>query len=262
MIVGSVESVWRYPVKSMRGEMLQQAFVGFAGIYGDRVYAFRSTGAPAGFPYLTAREQEQMLLYTASFRNSDRMMRPPNLPEAEATAPGATPVYPDPPDISLDVGTPSGEVLAIDDPRLIDMLADGDCAQGSITLHRSDRAMTDCRPISLFSMQTARVLAAEIGSAIDKRRFRANLYLNLESSDGFAENAFVGRTLRIGPKVVIAVTDQDPRCKMITLDPDTAERNSEVLRTINQIHDNKAGVYGAVLIEGMVRPGDKITLAD
>jgi uncharacterized protein YcbX len=261
-VVGSVESVWRYPVKSMRGEELREAFLGFAGVYGDRVYAFRSTAAPAGFPYLTGREQEQMLLYRASFRHADRMARPPNLLEAEATAPGATPVYPDPPDLGLDVLTPSGEVLAIDDPRLIGMLANGDTGQGHVTLHSSDRAMTDCRPVSLFSVQTARRLEEEVGSKVDKRRFRANLYLDLTSSPGFAENAFVGRTLRIGTKALVAVTDRDPRCKMITLDPDTAELNPEVLRAINRSHDNKAGVYGAVLAEGMVRPGDEVALAD
>ena len=49
---------------------------------------------------------------------------------------------------------------------------------------------------------------------------------------------------------------------MVTLDPDTAERSPEVLRAINNAHSNKAGVYGAVLVEGMVRPGDEIAEAD
>ena len=49
-IIGKVESLWRYPVKSMRGEELSEAFVGFAGVYGDRLFAFRSAGRPSGFP--------------------------------------------------------------------------------------------------------------------------------------------------------------------------------------------------------------------
>ena len=61
-IVGRLESLWRYPAKSMRGEELQEAYVGFAGVYGDHLYAFRSSAAPKGFPYLTGREQERMLL--------------------------------------------------------------------------------------------------------------------------------------------------------------------------------------------------------
>ena len=55
--VGKIESLWRYPVKSMRGEQLQEAFLGFAGVYGDRLYAFRDAAAPKGFPYLTGRNR-------------------------------------------------------------------------------------------------------------------------------------------------------------------------------------------------------------
>ena len=55
-VVGRVESVWRYPVKSLRGERLGSAFIGFAGVYGDRIYAFRNSSAQVGFPFLTARE--------------------------------------------------------------------------------------------------------------------------------------------------------------------------------------------------------------
>jgi uncharacterized protein YcbX len=49
-IVGHVESLWRYPVKSMRGEELDTSYMGFSGVYGDRLYAFRSSVAPEGSP--------------------------------------------------------------------------------------------------------------------------------------------------------------------------------------------------------------------
>jgi len=68
--------------------------------------------------------------------------------------------------------------------------------------------------------------------------------------------------LRLGDKVVIAVTDRDPRCKMITLDPDTAQPNPEVMRCLARDHEGKAGIYGAVVVEGTIRPHDKITLQD
>jgi hypothetical protein len=80
--------------------------------------------------------------------------------------------------------------------------------------------------------------------------------------DGFAENAFIGRKLQIGAKAIVAVTDRDPRCKMITLDPNTAEASPEVLRRVRDAHDGKAGLYGAVLVEGTVRPGDETRLLD
>jgi MOSC domain-containing protein YiiM len=79
---------------------------------------------------------------------------------------------------------------------------------------------------------------------------------------GFTENTFVGRKLQIGTKAVIAVIHRDPRCKMITLDPNTAEASPEVLRRVRDNHEGKAGIYGAVLVEGMVRPGDEIRLLD
>jgi uncharacterized protein len=259
-IVGRIESLWRYPVKSMRGEELDEAFVGFAGVYGDRLFAFKSTGCSTGFPYLTGREQREMLLYRPRFRHPDKAAQPPDLEETQALSPSLNSLPADPADLAVEVEAPSGEVLAIDAPalsrRLTERLGEGH----SLTLVRSDRALTDCRPISLFSIQTARQLGDEIGIAIDKRRFRANVYLDLGSTPGFTEDGFVGRTLRLGPKVTIAVLERDARCKMITIDPDTAEPSGAILRQVSRAHDGKAGVYAAVLAEGMVHQGDEIEL--
>jgi uncharacterized protein YcbX len=260
--VGQVESLWRYPVKSMRGEELPQAFIGFAGVYGDRVYAFTSSAAQKGFPYLTGREKEELLLYRPAYRHAMQMLKPPNLPEAEALAPGITPVYPDAADLIIDVQTPSGDQVAIDDPSLIDILRQGLRDRHELKLVWSHRPMTDCRPVSLFSLQTAQQLSRELATTLDKRRFRANIYCNLESQHGFAEDEFVGRKLQIGTKTVIAPLTRDPRCKMITLDPDTAEANPEVMRLMARDHEGKAGVYAAVLVEGTISPGDTITLLE
>ena len=261
-LIGTVESLWRYPVKGMRGEALQEAFVGFPGVYGDRLYAFRNSVAPKGFPYLTSRELETMLLCQPRYRNPERMTKPANLAEAEAIAPGLTPVYADSADLALDVDTPSGDRLAIGDPKLIDLLRTGIGEENELTLLRSDRAMTDCRPVSLLSIHTVRRLGEELGTSLDKRRFRANIYLNLKSGKGFDEDLLVGRTLRVGAKTTIAVMDRDPRCKMITLDPDTGEQNAKIMKQLASAHETKAGVYGAVLIEGTIRPGDEISLMD
>jgi uncharacterized protein len=261
-VVGKIESLWRYPVKSMRGEELQEAFVGFPGVYGDRLFAFQSSAAPKGFPWLTAREQEAMLLYRPRYRYPKRASRPVNLAEAEATGSGLTPVYADGSDLVLDVETPSGELLAIDDPRLVSMLHEGIRDRHELTLLRSQRAMTDCRPVSIFSIQTARQLSQELGIDVDKRRFRANLYIDLESGKGFGEDELLGRTLRIGRRTEIAVLKRDSRCKICTLDPDTARPNPDVLKHLARAHEGQAGIYGAVLAEGIVRPGDEISLVD
>jgi uncharacterized protein YcbX len=142
------------------------------------------------------------------------------------------------------------------------MLGEGLGDAPTLTLLRSDRAMTDCRPVSLFSIQTAQQLARELGAAVDKRRFRANVYVDFTSSGGFGEDALVGRRLRIGSQVVLSILERDPRCKMITLDPDTGASSPEFLRKVTQTHNGTAGVYGAVLAEGTVRKGDAVELLD
>jgi len=259
-IIGTVESLWRYPVKSMRGEELDEMFVGFSGVYGDRLFAFRSSASPTGFPFLTAREQHEMLKYRPRFRQPEKAARPINWTEAENMAPGVNPVSADPTELMVDVETPDGETLAIDNPALIDKLRQRIDQKHHLTLLRSERAMTDCRPLSVFSLQSARQLAEETGTAMDKRRFRANVYVDLASGSGFAENDFVGRSLRIGPKAVVSILERDPRCVMITLDPDTGAVAPAVLKKVAQAHDGMAGVYGAVLVEGMLHKGDPVEL--
>ena len=260
--IAKIESLWRYPVKSMRGEELQEAFVGFPGVYGDRLYAFRSSASIKGFPWLTGREQEAMLLYRPVYRHPERAARPRNLAEAEALGSGVTPVYGDASDLMLDVETPGGERLPIEDPRLIDMLREGIRDRHELTLLQSHRSMTDCRPISIFSIQTVRQLSSEVGTNIDKRQFRANIYADLASGNAFEEDQLVGRTLRIGEKTLVAVVNRDSRCKMITLHPDTAQPTPEIMSRLARDHEGKAGIYGVVLVEGTVRQGDEIALLD
>ena len=259
-IVGKVESLWRYPVKSMRGEELDEAFAGFSGIYGDRLFAFKSSASPKGFPYFTAREQTRLLQYRPRFRHPDKAARPVNLTEAESM--GANPVSADHSELMVEVETPDGRTLAIDDPVLMELVRTDIDQKHQLTLMRSERAMTDCRPFSMFSLQSARQLAEETGTPMDKRRFRANVYVDLTSAEGFAENQFVGRSLRIGSKVVVTILERDPRCMMITLDPDTGEKTPAILKKVAQAHDGMAGVYGAVMVEGMLHKGDSVELLE
>ena len=260
MIIGKVDSLWRYPVKSMRGQELDEMFAGYAGVYGDRLFAFESSASARGFPFFTGRDQRQMIRYRARFRNQEKAARPVNLGEAEKLSPNLNPISADVSELMVDVETPDGKAFAIDDPALIDNLRSNIDGNHELTLLRSDKAITDCRPLSIFAVQTAEKLGEETGVAVDKRRFRANVYVDLTSSVGFAENEFVGRSLRIGPKVTVAVLQRDARCMMITLDPDTAEKTPAILKAVAQAHEGMAGVYGAVLTEGLIRKGDSVEL--
>ena len=259
-LIGKVESLWRYPVKSMRGEELDEMFAGYAGVYGDRVFAFTSSLSPKGFPFFTGRDQRQMIRYRARFRNPEKAARPINLAEAESS--GANPISANASELMIEVETPDGKTIAIDDPALIDNLRANIDGKHELKLLRSDKAITDCRPLSIFALQSAKKLGEETGTNVDKRRFRANVYVDLTNADGFAEDQFVGKTLRIGSKVVVSVLERDPRCMMITLDPDTAEKTPAILKQVAQAHEGMAGVYGAVLMEGMIRKGDSVELID
>src|SRR6266851_7283140 len=137
-----------------------------------------------------------MIRYRPRFRNPDKAARPANLLEAEKLPPGVTPLYADPDDLMVDVETPAENTLAIDDPALIQMLREEIDDKHQLTLLRSERALTDCRPLSIFAVQSAKKLGEETGVKVDKRRFRANVYVDLTSADAFAENQFVSKTLR------------------------------------------------------------------
>ncbi len=227
--LGHVESLWRYPVKSMAGEQLRAAWLDVDGMAGDRRAAFLSSSAPERFPYLTGRAQEQMLLYRPRWSEGDLL-----------------------------VETPDGECLALEDPGLLQRLGAGLVQSPSVTLRRAEEAMTDARPISLFSRQTAEQLGSELHAKVDKLRFRANIYADFPGRPGFFEDRLVGREVRIGETVILGIVERDPRCKMITLDPASAESMPELIRHVAAAHGRCAGVYATVLAAGEVRVGDAI----
>src|SRR5262249_39488385 len=101
-IIGRVASLWRHPGNGMNREELGKDFIGFSGVYGDRLFAFKSSASPKGFPYLTAREQQQMLRYRPRFRHPDKAEQPLNLKEAESIGPGLNPLYADSTDLMVD----------------------------------------------------------------------------------------------------------------------------------------------------------------
>src|SRR5258707_4535626 len=110
-IVGKVESLWRYPIKSMRGEELNEAFAGYPGVYGDRVFAFKSSASPAGFPYFTATEQRRPLQYPPRFPYPDKAARPVNLTETDTM--GAGPLSAHISELMDDIETPDCITLSI-----------------------------------------------------------------------------------------------------------------------------------------------------
>ncbi|EDX86104.1 MOSC domain protein [Synechococcus sp. PCC 7335] len=260
--VGTIESIWRYPVKSMRGENLAEAFVAFAGLMGDRVYSLVTDKGNPGFPWFTARDVESLLLYTPRYRQADATLKPSNLEAAQSMAPGINPLTPTIQDFSVEVETPEGETYRLEDEAFLNHIQtlSGD---PTLRVHFTQKSQYDCRPLSLFSVQLQESLSDELAIDVDKRRFRANLYVNWnEDKPPLYENELLGKRLKIGDQLEVTMLERDPRCKMITLDPDTSEANPNIIKHIANTREGYAGVYGAVLVEGMVKAGDAIKLLD
>jgi uncharacterized protein YcbX len=254
--IGTLNSVWRYPVKSMRGEAVEEVFIAYTGVMGDRVYAISSTSAVPEFPWHTNREQEELVLYQARFQHRERTLVPDALEAANEEA--LNPPYPTADKFAVEVKMPDGKTISIDDPQFLTDLKDK--SDGELRLNFTQKNAVDCRPLSLFSLQTLAQLALETEMDLDQRRFRANLYVDWDSAGGFYENELVDRRVKIGERLEVMVLALDPRCKSITIDPDTAETSPRILKHIARKHDGYAGVYAAVLIEGTVKPGDEILL--
>ncbi len=256
--IGILESVWRYPVKSMRGEQIDDVFVAYTGVMGDRVYALSAADAPPEFPWHTNREQEEFVLYQPRYRNHHDTLKPAAMNAAFAQS--LNPPYPQPSAFVLDIEKPDGSVCDVQSPEFLASLRAK--SAGELSLHYTQKNAVDCRPVSMFSRQTLEQLEQETDLEIDKRRFRANFYVDWNSATGFYENDLVNRRLLIGHRLEIMVRELDPRCKSVTIDPDTAQTQPRILKHIARKHKGFAGVYAAVLTEGTVSAGDHIHLLD
>src|SRR5271155_3891693 len=61
--IGQISAIFRYPVKSMAGQSLESAKIGWHGVEGDRRLAFRRLADRGAFPWLTASRLPELLLY-------------------------------------------------------------------------------------------------------------------------------------------------------------------------------------------------------
>jgi uncharacterized protein YcbX len=237
--VGTVAALYRFPVKSMRGEMVPTAQLYWHGLAGDRRYAFLREGNTSRFPWLTAREVPELLRYAPYFATTDDAMN----------------------DL-VRVHTPGGADLALEDPALRDELATR--YGGGVTLLQNSRGVPDSAAISLLGMATVRELGTRIGAALDPLRFRNNVLIDTAGDRPFEEEDWLGRVIRFGdaadgPRV--HVNRKDPRCMMVNLDPDEVTQNPAVLRTIVREREQCAALYCSVEGIGMLSVGDPVYLS-
>src|SRR5438874_11556941 len=115
-----------------------------------------------------------MIRYRPRFRNPDKAARPVDLADAEKLPPGVNPLSAHPAELMLDVETPDGKTIAIDDPTLIGHLPTNIEENHQLTLRRSDQSMPHCPPVSTFFVQSAEKLGEEVGTTGYQCRSGAN----------------------------------------------------------------------------------------
>ena len=230
--IAFIRSIYRYPVKSMAGEVMERCDLTDGGVLGDRLYAFESSGAPSGMLRLTSRERREMLRYQPI-------------------------VYPDG---RVEVRVPTGGQFLVDSPDMLAYLTAHLPDANKITLTHASIPQTDVRPLSLISMQTVRQISMEAGQEIDPRRFRANLYLDFPGG-AFGEDSLVGRTIRIGQTATICIRERDPRCRFITYDPaePLLAPLFPLMKLLDRSHQGRAGVYATVQNPGPIQVGDAVS---
>ena len=245
--IGHVEAIFRYPVKSMAGERLEVAKLGWHGLDGDRRLAFRRMDDRSGFPWLTASKLPDLLLFAPLRREHDAH---------EDGAQG---------DLHLPshIRTPDGREMSVFGD---DLAAEVGRRYGApVQMMQLKHGVFDEASISVIASDTVREIGRLAGQRPDVRRFRPNVVVRLVRSLPFQEDEWLGGVLSFGKKddddaPAIAVTMRDVRCSMVNLDPDSASPAPEVLKAIVRANQNNAGVYGAVTRIGRVAIGQTVFL--
>jgi MOSC domain-containing protein len=236
--IGHVEAIFRYPVKSMAGERLEVANLGWHGLDGDRRLAFRRINDRSGFPWLSASKLPDLLLFAPQRR--------------EDGAQGDLPTH---------IRTPDGEEMPVFGEDLATEV--GRRYGAPVQMMRLDHGIFDEASISVIAFDTVREIARLAGQTPDVRRFRPNVVVRLLRPVPFQEDEWLGGVLSFGERddaPAITVTMRDVRCSMVNLDPDSASPAPEMLKAVVRVHQNTAGIYGAVTRIGRLAVGQTVFL--
>lgn len=273
--VGIVDTLWRYPVKSMRGERMAELAVGPAGAVGDRAWALRD---PATGRIASAKICPRLLELEARYAVEPTHDRPGT---AVITLPDGTEIAVSDPLASKAISKVVGRELRLESRPLADekTTIDRSTVFGDVPVNQMKPDWTPATMPDYFQLRTGTFL--EIGAlflltsgtvehlrmlqgrtgAIDQRRFRPNIYIDsLPEWQGFVEDAWLDRQLALGDSLVCRGFEPTLWCVTSTLAQEDLPRDLSILRTTANHHAGCLGVYGAVAEPGVVRVGDPVTL--
>ncbi|MCH7911901.1 MAG: MOSC domain-containing protein [Deltaproteobacteria bacterium] len=266
--LGSVVSLWRYPVKSMMGEELNAAEVTDRGFLGDRAYAIRDPSNGKVVSAKNPRKWAKLIDFRAAFAGSPRARE--KIPPVRITLPDGGLVTSEQRDLNKLLTDALGREVTLtatapETPSLEEYWPDMEGLAHRETV--TDEAMPAG---TFFDLAVTHVLTT---ATIDRlrelypqgrfevRRFRPNIVVQPASAEkDFLENAWVAHTLVIGDEVRLNVTGPCPRCVMTTLPQGDLPRDPGILRTAAQHNQVNVGVYAAVIRGGTIRRGDPVRL--
>ena len=232
MRVGTVAALNRYPVKSMMAEPLDRVDLHWTGLEGDRTYAFVKADDESGFPWLTARQVPALVRHQARYADAKRT--------------------------TVQVHAPDGRAWDIRDPALLASLSEQ--ARRPVRLVRVSRGTYDAMPVSVLTDTQVAAVGAAHGAPVGAERFRANILLAVDPGAP-PERDWAGREMRFGAEARVRLDWAIPRCAMVAIDPDTAAKEPDVVRTVVEAFGNRVGTYCAVTAPGPIKVGDEVTLA-
>ena len=236
--IGHVETIFRYPVKSMAGERIETAELGWYGLEGDRRLTFRRIDDRSGMPWLTASRLPDLLRFVP-LRGS-------------GGAQGDLPTH---------TRTPEGEDMPVFGEGLAKHV--GRRYGAPVQMMQLRHGIFDEACISVIASDTVREIGRLAGRNLDIRRFRPNVVVRLLRSVPFQEDEWLSGVLSFGEgdeAPAIAITMRDERCSMVNLDPDSASPAPEVMKAVVRANQNNAGIYGAVTRVGRLAVGQAIFL--
>ena len=186
--VGHVKAIFRYPVKSMGGERLEAAELGWHGLDGDRRLAFRRIDDRSGFPWLTASKLPDLLLFAPHRR--------------EDGARGDLPTH---------VRTPDGDEMPVFGE---DLATEVERRYGApVQMMQLNQGIFDEANLSVIAFDTVRELGRLAGQRPDVRRFRPNVVVraNQDNAGIYGAVTRIGR-LAVGQTILLcAATEKRER---------------------------------------------------
>ena len=228
--LGVLVEIWRYPVKSLRGEPVRSIRVGDRGIEHDRLWSIRGQDGKFGSGKTTRR-----------FRHMPGLLSMQSFVDASGAG------Y---------LRFSDGHDGPIDDPDTAHRVAkvvgeDVDIAVETETSHLDDS------PVHLLSLQSLSSLAARLEAQVDRRRFRPNIVVDISTSDDRPEDAWIDTPLQIG-SVLLRVTHRTVRCVMVTQPQAELAFEPAILKELEANNEMRLGVYARVEQPGTVSVGDEI----